>query len=81
MAIPMANTESCDTQRASRSHAHLGLSENRGRDKAPEVQGEILRELKASLYPNGFGLFERQIERRVRLRHPCFSIPQMQRVA
>jgi carotenoid cleavage dioxygenase-like enzyme len=68
MAIPVANTESCDTQKTSRCRALPTLSENGGRDKAPEVQGKIPHELKGSLYRNGSGLFERQIERRVRRR-------------
>ncbi len=59
MAMPMANIESRKTQTAPRCLALLGISEQGGRDEAPEVEGRIPRELKGSLYRNGPGLFER----------------------
>lgn len=59
MTMPMANIENCDTRKAPRCLALLGISEQGGRDEAPAIEGEIPRELRGSLYRNGPGLFER----------------------
>ena len=58
MTMAMQSTRDA-TQAAPRSLVLLGVSEQGGRDEAPEIEGKIPRELNGSLYRNGPGLFER----------------------
>jgi all-trans-8'-apo-beta-carotenal 15,15'-oxygenase len=59
MTMPLPRIDGYAPQPAPRCLALLGISEQGGRDEAPEVEGEIPRELRGSLYRNGPGLFER----------------------
>ena len=59
MTMLLPSVEGYALQPAPRCLALLGKSEQGGRDEAPQVEGEIPRELRGSLYRNGPGLFER----------------------
>jgi all-trans-8'-apo-beta-carotenal 15,15'-oxygenase len=59
VTVPATRARDSDAPAAPRALALLGISERGGRDETPDIEGNIPRDLRGSLYRNGPGLFER----------------------